>query len=98
MWQCLNLKQIPLFINIECNLKVMVLNIYFSFAGKHCEKQDHCASQPCRNGAECISVGDSYKCTCAPGFTGMSCMEDLDECKQKPCRHGKCFNTHGSYT
>lgn len=72
--------------------------IYYFFTGKHCEKQDHCASQPCRNGAECVSVGDSYKCTCASGFTGGSCMEDLDECKQKPCRHGKCFNTHGSYT
>ncbi|KAJ8937393.1 hypothetical protein NQ318_015473 [Aromia moschata] len=68
------------------------------YTGKHCEKQDHCASQPCRNGAECTSVGDSYKCTCAPGFTGVACKDDKDECKHKPCRHGKCHNTHGSYT
>ncbi|ERL92059.1 hypothetical protein D910_09381, partial [Dendroctonus ponderosae] len=67
------------------------------YTGEHCEKQDHCASQPCRNGAECISVGDSYQCKCAAGFTGASCKDDKDECKQKPCKHGKCHNTHGSY-
>lgn len=79
-------------------LKCDVSQHIVSSSGKHCEKQDHCASQPCRNGAECISVGESYHCTCSAGFTGTSCMEDLDECKEKPCRRGKCFNTHGSYT
>jgi hypothetical protein len=66
-------------------------------AGQHCELQDHCASMPCRNGAECESLGDTYKCTCAPGFVGPSCSEDIVECKEDPCRHGSCFNTHGSY-
>lgn len=75
------------------------MNYYFFIVlGKHCEEQDHCATQPCRNGAVCTSVGDSYKCTCARGFTGSSCKDDKDECKLKPCVHGKCHNTHGSYT
>jgi Notch-like protein len=68
------------------------------YTGKHCEKEDHCASQPCRNGAECTSLGEEYKCKCAPGFTGPECKDDKDECRHKPCVHGKCHNTHGSYT
>ncbi|KAK9747253.1 EGF-like domain [Popillia japonica] len=68
------------------------------YTGIHCEKQDHCASQPCLNGAVCTPVGDSYKCTCAAGFTGVACKDDKDECRNKPCVHGKCHNTHGSYT
>jgi Notch-like protein len=67
------------------------------YTGQHCELQDHCASMPCRNGAECESLGDTYKCTCAPGFVGPSCSEDIVECKEDPCRHGTCYNTHGSY-
>ena len=67
------------------------------YTGQHCELQDHCASTPCRNGAECESQGDTYKCSCAPGFVGPSCAEDIVECKEDPCQHGTCFNTHGSY-
>lgn len=67
------------------------------YTGHHCELQDHCASTPCRNGAECESLGDTYKCSCAPGFVGPSCAEDIVECKEDPCQHGTCFNTHGSY-
>jgi len=67
------------------------------YTGQHCELQDHCASTPCRNGAECESLGDTYKCSCAPGFVGPSCAEDIVECKEDPCQHGTCFNTHGSY-
>jgi len=67
------------------------------YTGQHCELQDHCASTPCRNGAECESLGDTYKCSCAPGFVGPSCAEDIVECKEDPCQHGTCYNTHGSY-
>lgn len=67
------------------------------FSGDHCERQDYCASSPCRNGAECRSFEDSYKCTCAPGFTGPNCADDIDECERDPCKHGTCKNIHGSY-
>jgi len=67
------------------------------FSGDHCERQDYCASSPCRNGAECRSLEDSYKCTCAPGFTGPNCADDIDECERNPCKHGTCKNIHGSY-
>lgn len=74
-------------------------NALFCYStGAQCESQDHCGSQPCHNGATCVSKGSGYTCECAPGFSGSSCSEDVIECKSHPCRHGKCINTHGSYT
>lgn len=70
-----------------------------SFAGKHCEKQNLCASSPCQNGGTCTSLpGGQFKCHCPKGFTGKTCSEDVEECQTNPCRHGgTCRNTHGSY-
>ena len=34
---------------------------------------DPCDSDPCQNGATCMSDGDGFQCTCPPGFTGPEC-------------------------
>ena len=34
-----------------------------------------CASGPCNNGGFCINDGKSYKCECAPGYSGKQCEE-----------------------
>lgn len=82
-------------------MHIIVINVVYFFlscTGPNCELEDHCASGPCKNGAECTSKDDSYECTCAPGFTGITCSEDIEECKTTaPCVHGRCVNTHGSY-
>ncbi|KAL6264585.1 hypothetical protein P5V15_004687 [Pogonomyrmex californicus] len=83
-----------------CNLKSLheyVCTCSIGYTGEHCERQDYCASSPCRNRAECRSLEDSYMCTCAPGFTGLNCADDIDECERNPCKHGICKNIHGSY-
>lgn len=69
--------------------------------GKTCSVLDYCASQPCKNGATCVNThkGD-FMCTCAPGFKGMTCAEDLDECSANASlclNRGVCRNTFGSY-
>lgn len=71
--------------------------------GAACSHEDHCASQPCRNGGKCVADNTTtagYSCACPPGFTGSRCTEDVVECSSGPgpCHHGRCFNTHGSYT
>lgn len=74
-----------------------------SFSGEHCEIIDHCAPQPCKNGATCLSTstgsGPGYQCQCAEGFQGPICTEDVDECaaSKTPCVYGKCVNLPGSY-
>ncbi|GBP73354.1 Neurogenic locus Notch protein [Eumeta japonica] len=77
----------------------------FRLLGAECSHEDHCASQPCRNGGKCVADNTTtagYSCSCPPGFTGSRCTEDVVECSSGsgngPCHHGRCFNTHGSYT
>lgn len=41
--------------------------IYFSFLVGVC---DH---SPCKNGAQCLFEGNSYKCNCPPNFVGFHC-------------------------
>lgn len=85
----------------KINLQIKFLNVYFQFisVGKHCEKQNLCASSPCRHGGTCESLpGGDFKCICPDGFKGIICGEDIDECQKSPCKNnGTCKNNHGSY-
>lgn len=85
----------------EINIEIMIINEKFihSFAGKHCEKQNLCASSPCHNGGTCTSLpGGDFKCLCPKGYQGRICADDVEECRMNPCQHGgTCQNTLGSY-
>ena len=62
---------------------------------------DACASNPCHAGAICDTspIDGTYMCSCPPGFKGVDCTEDIDECEAgSPCEHdGLCVNTPGSF-
>nr|XP_013044263.1 epidermal growth factor-like protein 7 isoform X1 [Anser cygnoides]XP_047908724.1 epidermal growth factor-like protein 7 isoform X1 [Anser cygnoides]XP_047908726.1 epidermal growth factor-like protein 7 isoform X1 [Anser cygnoides]XP_047908733.1 epidermal growth factor-like protein 7 isoform X1 [Anser cygnoides] len=50
---------------------------------------------PCQNGGRCAFPG---RCACPPGWTGLSCQTDVDECAGRS--HGcsqLCVNTAGSF-
>ncbi|NXK52405.1 EGFL7 protein, partial [Chauna torquata] len=50
---------------------------------------------PCQNGGRCAFPG---RCVCLPGWTGLSCQTDMDECAGRS--HGcsqLCVNTAGSF-
>ena len=69
------------------------------WTGATCTEKDHCANQPCRNGAQCISLGNNYKCRCREGFKGPSCNININECFEatNPCQHGRCQDMYGGY-
>ncbi|KAI8775017.1 fibrillin-1, partial [Biomphalaria glabrata] len=64
-------------------------------------KFDYCKSLDnlCENG-RCISLEDSFRCECNPGFRNDSqgnCV-DVDECSRPGiCSHGRCTNTKGGF-
>ncbi len=44
-----------------------------------------CSSSPCLNGASCSASNTSavgYRCVCLPGYEGVNCEIDVDECSQ----------------
>ena len=96
------------------NDAVCTNNVYFEcfcnarWMDEQCEAIiDYCASVmpihgPCdeNTGAiHCIDESSMYSCTCAAGFTGYNCSEDIDECDPNPCHNGAvCTNLlHGSF-
>ena len=34
---------------------------------------DECSSSPCKNGATCTNLVNSYSCSCPNGYTGINC-------------------------
>eukprot|EP00057_Strongylocentrotus_purpuratus_P006306 XP_011660780.1 PREDICTED: G-protein coupled receptor 64-like [Strongylocentrotus purpuratus] len=46
---------------------------------------------PCMNGGGCIDDVNRYICSCLPGYQGVHCEENIDECASDPCLNsGTC--------
>ncbi len=58
---------------------------------------DDCAPNPCVNGGTCQNDVEGFTCQCPPGFFGMTCEVDVDECLYEPCRHGVCVDQPGAF-
>ena len=47
----------------------------------------------CQNNGKCVPQTPrgrgSYLCDCAPGYTGMNCSTEINECDSYPCFRGK---------
>uniref|UniRef100_A0A8P4KTZ8 Protein eyes shut homolog n=1 Tax=Dicentrarchus labrax TaxID=13489 RepID=A0A8P4KTZ8_DICLA len=83
------------------------------FEGTKCELDiDECASSPCKNGATCIDqpgnyfcqcvapfkVVDGFYCLCNPGYAGLRCEQDIDDCVNSLCSTNSiCKDLHLSY-
>jgi hypothetical protein len=82
-------------------LLLLLLLWLLSWPGARCEREDSCVSGPCSNGGTCSSpAAGRYVCSCPPGYSGPTCLNDTDECAAAPapCHNkGVCVNTPGSY-
>ncbi|XP_071491001.1 fibropellin-3-like [Diadema antillarum] len=59
-----------------------------------------CQWDPCQNGGVCSATGgDDYLCLCRPGFVGLRCEIDVNECSSLPCQNGgRCIDGPASYS
>ena len=52
----------------------------------------------CQNNGKCVPQTPrghgSYLCDCAPGYTGMNCSTEINECDSYPCFRGKWLFFH----
>ncbi|XP_019617274.1 PREDICTED: uncharacterized protein LOC109464676 [Branchiostoma belcheri] len=68
------------------------------YKGKNCSVIRNCYEFPCLNGAECIELDTptpspaGRNCSCAPGYKGVDCGQDCDECSEQ-CNSGMCVNS-----
>jgi hypothetical protein len=60
---------------------------------------NHCAPNPCQNGATCTNGTSGYTCACLPGWTGINCDVNIDDCAGHPCLNGgTCTDGANAYT
>lgn len=63
---------------------INLFSFFFFFVGLLCHLDDACTSNPCHADAICDTspINGSYTCSCASGYKGIDCSEDIDECEQ----------------
>ncbi|KAG5839720.1 hypothetical protein ANANG_G00207940 [Anguilla anguilla] len=79
-----------------------------SFTGDTCNATESgpCSPNPCKNEAVCEVIGTSrrgdvfseYVCKCQPGFDGVHCQNNVNDCASQPCQNGgTCYDLEGDY-
>ncbi|KAJ8406866.1 hypothetical protein AAFF_G00291420 [Aldrovandia affinis] len=56
-------------------------------------------TQPCANGGRCfLDDVERYSCVCTPGWTGHTCLENIEDCVKHWCQNGAtCVDEVGGY-
>ncbi|XP_072017351.1 hyalin-like [Amphiura filiformis] len=66
-----------------------------------CEIPDgnDCDPNPCYNDGSCGDGFHSFNCTCPSGYTGVTCLIEINECLSSPCQNGaSCVDGIDSFT
>ncbi|XP_061077777.1 lactadherin-like isoform X2 [Conger conger] len=78
------------------------------FTGDVCNATETgpCSANPCKNNGVCEATsslrrGDvftEYVCKCQPGFDGVHCQNNVNDCASQPCQNGgTCYDLEGDY-
>jgi hypothetical protein len=58
-----------------------------SESGLGCDDVDECLDSPCVNKGQCWNGPGGYGCDCGPGWGGMHCEDNIDECAEGICQN-----------
>ncbi|XP_053399963.1 cadherin-related tumor suppressor-like [Mercenaria mercenaria] len=58
---------------------------------------NECLQNVCQNGGSCENLAGSFNCKCAEGFSGETCQNGNNYCKNEPCVRGQCKNEVDKY-
>ena len=67
----------------------VIINVYVQPDGqdRNCAIPiNPCASLPCRNNGQCITLGNQFLCVCSVGFNGTLCALPINPCSSNPCK------------
>ena len=53
--------------------------------GPDCNETDYCSRVSCGDNRVCRNVVNNFQCTCSPGFTGIFCEIDINDCVGVDC-------------
>ncbi|XP_077373710.1 milk fat globule EGF and factor V/VIII domain containing b isoform X3 [Festucalex cinctus] len=78
------------------------------FTGETCNEAEKgpCKPNPCKNDGICAATGHSrrgdvfteYVCKCQPGFEGVHCQNNVNDCAGQPCQNGgSCRDLEGDF-
>ncbi|XP_037110766.1 milk fat globule EGF and factor V/VIII domain containing b isoform X6 [Syngnathus acus] len=78
------------------------------FTGETCNQIETgpCKPNPCKNDGICAATGQSrrgdvfseYVCKCQPGFDGVHCQNNVNDCAGQPCQNGgSCRDLDGDF-
>ncbi|XP_061780924.2 lactadherin-like isoform X3 [Nerophis lumbriciformis] len=78
------------------------------FTGETCNEMETgpCKPNPCKNDGVCSATGHSrrgdvfseYVCKCQPGFEGVHCQNNINDCARQPCQNGgTCRDLEGDF-
>ncbi|XP_034966490.2 protein eyes shut homolog [Zootoca vivipara] len=78
-----------LFHNVSCNRGAQCLDQPYELAymcGTACQEN----TELCANGGQCFHDQDNqgYLCVCVPGWTGPTCLENINDCEVSWCQNG----------
>ncbi|XP_069114839.1 uncharacterized protein [Argopecten irradians] len=67
---------------------------YTEDSSRICRQNNYCTNSPCLNGGTCYNGVGQYFCACVPGYGGLNCRYDYNECLSLPCNNdGTCTET-----
>lgn len=62
-----------------------------------CRGAPICDSQPCLNQGVCQDQFNEFNCSCSPGWEGVLCETEINECSYSPCVYGTCTDLMADY-